>query len=671
MGEEYRKAKKKGERECARAQSLGKSPYLASLAQTVANPDAHSLVPLGVMEIPLSLIAGTLTEGRKNAFSCGFMPVLDEGSEFAVKWEKLYEAQVTEGIRDPIRVVEYRHRFYVQEGNKLVSVLKYLESGKIAATVSRMLPSPEEEREAEQGGENYPEFLEFFRRSRLYDIVLSGPGAYAELEEIFREDGILPAKESAHVWTDEERRRVRSCYTTFEMSYLAIVKDNEQALPPGDAFLLYLKVFSPRSLLEGKREDIRRRIERLRKEYATRANDNGLRLLSAPEEEKKGWKLLSWLGRGVSYSAENPLRVAYLYEKEADESGWVYGHELGREAIDHLFSQLVVTRAYDSCADEAATRAALEDAAAAGCRTIFTTSPSMMPEAMRFAIRHPDIHVFNCSVNLKVNAVRTYYCRMYEVKFLTGALAAALSPTPEIGYVADYPIYGSIASINAFAIGAAMMRPDSKVRLMWDTQKGTDWRTFFESQGISIISGPDYIRPDSPLREYGLFERKDGQTIRLAAAMPDWARYYERMLLDEISSSGREGGTNDQAVGYWWGLPAGVIQLIFSPKLSPYTRRMMEVLLRDVTEGRLQPFSGELRSQTGPVCSEGLSCPEGTVQPDGMVRMKETLSAEEIITMDWLNENVIGELPAAWQFPDSARGTLKISGVKEEVRGDK
>ena len=409
MGEEYRKAKKKGERECARAQSLGKSPYLASLAQTVANPDAHSLVPLGVMEIPLSLIAGTLTEGRKNAFSCGFMPVLDEESEFAAKWEKLYEAQVTEGIRDPIRVVEYRHRFYVQEGNKRVSVLKYLESGKIAATVSRMLPSPEEEREAEQGGENYPEFLEFFRRSRLYDIVLSGPGAYAELEEIFREDGILPAKESAHVWTDEERRRVRSCYTTFEMSYLAIVKDNEQALPPGDAFLLYLKVFSPRSLLEGKREDIRRRIERLRKEYATQANDNGLRLLSAPEEEKKGWKLLSWLGRGVSYSAENPLRVAYLYEKEADESGWVYGHELGREAIDHLFSQLVVTRAYDSCSDEAATRAALEDAAALGCRTIFTTSPSMMPEAMRFAIRHPDIHVFNCSVNLKVNAVRTYY----------------------------------------------------------------------------------------------------------------------------------------------------------------------------------------------------------------------------------------------------------------------
>ena len=43
----------------------------------------------------------------------------------------------------------------------------------------------------------------------------------------------------------------------------------------------------------------------------------------------------------------------------------------------------------------------------------------------------------------------------------------AMSETDKIGYLADYPIYGMVANINAFALGASMINPRIKVHLNW------------------------------------------------------------------------------------------------------------------------------------------------------------------------------------------------------------
>ena len=42
-----------------------------------------------------------------------------------MKWSDLYDSYKQEGIRDAIKVYEYMNRYYVQEGNKRVSVSHY------------------------------------------------------------------------------------------------------------------------------------------------------------------------------------------------------------------------------------------------------------------------------------------------------------------------------------------------------------------------------------------------------------------------------------------------------------------------------------------------------------------------------------------------------------------
>ena len=55
--------------------------------------------------------------------------------------------------------------------------------------------------------------------------------------------------------------------------------------------------------------------------------------------------------------------------------------------------------------------------------------------------------------------LRTYYSRIYESKFITGAIAGAMARNDTIGYIANYPIFGVPAGINAFALGRADGQP--------------------------------------------------------------------------------------------------------------------------------------------------------------------------------------------------------------------
>ena len=72
-------------------------------------------------------------------------------------------------------------------------------------------------------------------------------------------------------------------------------------------------------------------------------------------------------------------------------------------------------------------------------------------------------------------------------------------------------------------------------------------------------------------------------------------------------------------------------------------------LLKDnITRGEFNPFSGVLYSQ------------DGMVQSDP----NKALSPEEIITMDWLAENVVGSIPTRKELTDQAKPVTQQSGLE-------
>ena len=211
MIEDYRKACKRGRREVSDAVSHGRYPYLPVLDDILGN-DAHGSgeVPIGVRDVPMELVVGTKTRARANTFSCGFLPIADEGSEFAAKWSRLYDAQISEGIRDPVVVYEYLQRFYVQEGNKRVSVLRSLDVPTITASITRVMPAPSED----PAIRCYHEFVRLYQVAPVYGLRFSQEGACEQLATLLGQSLDEP-------WPEDTVRALTSTFYRFTRSYRA------------------------------------------------------------------------------------------------------------------------------------------------------------------------------------------------------------------------------------------------------------------------------------------------------------------------------------------------------------------------------------------------------------------------------------------------------------------
>ena len=204
MLEDYKNALKSGQRAYRACVARGQSPYLAVLDDILVNVNIVAQEPLGLVEIPAESIVGTKTSGRHTAFAPNFMPLLEPDTEFAGKWSNLCDAHLEEGIHTPIIAYEFLNKFYVQEGNKRVSVLKYFDAVRIAGTVTRLVP----ERNDSLENRIYYEFLDFYKLSKVNDVHFSRLGGYAKLQT-------LVCKASGESWTDDDRLSFSSFYTMF------------------------------------------------------------------------------------------------------------------------------------------------------------------------------------------------------------------------------------------------------------------------------------------------------------------------------------------------------------------------------------------------------------------------------------------------------------------------
>ena len=79
----YSKARREGLRIYQAAIQNNTDPYLPVLEERVPNLSALSRFSLGIMTIPLDRVVGSVSRGRSYAFTEGFMPILEGGSEFA------------------------------------------------------------------------------------------------------------------------------------------------------------------------------------------------------------------------------------------------------------------------------------------------------------------------------------------------------------------------------------------------------------------------------------------------------------------------------------------------------------------------------------------------------------------------------------------------------------
>ncbi len=630
---DYRSALKLGQRAFRHAASRGDYPYLPVLDDFVASEQMAQRAHLGLMHIPTEHIVGTRAVGRTTAFASNFMPLMSENSEFAIKWERLCEAHLDEGIRDPVKVYEYLNRYYVEEGNKRVSVLKYFGAPSVYANVIRVLPKDLDDHPI------YKEYLEFYAHSRVNYLEFSRPGGYLRIQELL-------GKKPGTRWTEEDRQDFEGAFYSFRAAFEAEGGADVDATI-GDAMLAYLEIFGYATLRTETIAQIRISLEKIWEEIVLVEEEQPIEVKVAPEEGDA--KRLS-----VPFLKPTPkvLKVAFVHDETPELSGWTYGHELGREYVQQVFQDAIETRAYFDALD-GNPLTVIEEAIDDGCTMIFTTSPRLLPASLTAAVEHPKATILNCSINQQHRYIRTYYPRMYEAKFIAGIIAGALAGTSDVGYICNYPIPGQVAGINGFALGVACANPFAKVHLEWSSLKDCEGVPEAEErlirEGIWILSSQDQkCLADRDGAAFGLTLLTEGGAVNLAQPMWYWGAYYETLIRQNRDRSLQtEYDTTSRAVNYFWGMSAGVVGMRYSDEVPDATMKLAKMLERGICAGLLKPFRGPLKAQGG----------------REIISVDQALSAGQIINMDWLNENVVGAIPTWNELSDIAKATVGIAGV--------
>lgn len=609
--------------------SEGRPGNLPSLEGLLEHVEIVREVDLGLVEIPVKKVIGTYYHSRSSSFAPNFLPLLDSHTEFGSKWLTVCDSILSEGVRYPIKVYEYLNWYYVVEGNKRVSILKYLDSPTVTGNVTRLVPRWDG---TDPGIRLYYEFMAFYSKTGINYVWFSFEGSFQRLLAFQRSlspDAVLSREMAADF---------RAMYMYFRNAYYRCGGD-KLAVTTGDAFLEFVKIYGhPDQYSE---EDVRNKIANLLVELKDFFNTEKVIVQEKPERPEAGIRL-PLLQKPLK--RKKKLKAAFVYAGSIKQSNWSRAHEHGRLKAGKMLEDSVATLYVENVPEGMEAYDTLKRLAQEGHDVVFTTSPSFFNATLRAALEFKRTRFFNCSEMYSYKHVRTYFGRIYEPRFLSGLLAGVLTKTDILGYIGTFHIPAVVAGINAFTLGARLVNPNVRVLVEWSgrwdmSRLSNDARTRLAQAGADFICHHNTYSFTQG-EEYGLYSMQCAEDMSFCSPMEhiavpiwNWSVFYEKILTDLLQGGikpVRSGASEDRYLNYWWGMESGVVGFFYSAGMIPReTRKLVEFFKQMLCDRQFNPFTGPVHDNTG------------------MLRIEDGKAAgyDDIWNMDWFVEGIETKVP--------------------------
>jgi basic membrane protein A len=165
-------------------------------------------------------------------------------------------------------------------------------------------------------------------------------------------------------------------------------------------------------------------------------------------------------------AGEETIKAGFIYIGPAGDFGWTYAHDQGRLFAEEQLPWLE-TVVVESVPEGDAVRFIDRLVQEQKVDVIFTTSFGYMEDTIKAAAKYPDVKFFHCSGFMRSANMGTYMGDMFQIYYLNGLIAGAMTKSDKIGYVAAFPIPELFRHMNAFAIGIKEVNPDAEVHVKW------------------------------------------------------------------------------------------------------------------------------------------------------------------------------------------------------------
>jgi basic membrane protein A and related proteins len=338
--------------------------------------------------------------------------------------------------------------------------------------------------------------------------------------------------------------------------------------------------------------------------------------------------------------AGEPIKVAFVYVGPVGDLGWTYAHDQARLALEEAIPNVETAYQENVPENPADAERVIRQFAQDGYDVVFTTSFGYMDPTINVAQDFPDTTFIHISGFKTADNVGTGFGKIEEPRFVSGQLAGMMTESNQIGYVAAFPIPEVIRGINAFTLGVREVNPEATVRVVWtntwfDPAKERQAAEALLDGGADVIAqhqdtaGPQQAAEDRGL--YGVGYNADMAPLApgavLTSAIWNWAPYY----IDIVESVMNGTWESEQ---YWGGWQDGVVDMAPIADFVPDDiRTAIEEEVARFKSGEetiYTIFTGPIADQTGEI-----RVPEG-----------QTMTDEELLSMNWFVEGVEGEIPS-------------------------
>jgi len=365
----------------------------------------------------------------------------------------------------------------------------------------------------------------------------------------------------------------------------------------------------------------------------------------------------------TAFGKENKkLKAGFVYVGPVGDYGWSHAHDLGRKFAEKKFPWLE-TMIVESVAEADSARIIDRLIQQQKCDVVFTTSFGYMDDTLKAGAKYPDKLFMHCSGFKRSANVGIYFGDLYQMYYLNGIMAGALTKTNKIGYVAAFPIPELIRHIDAYALGIKVANPKAKLNVRWiyawygpDKAKeaaqsliaeGCDALAFTEDTPSVIEVGQEQTEKGkqiytfshySPMQPYGKDSVVSGQLM-------DWGGMYASILEDIYNDK----WTNKDM---WWlakekaALLGGSTTDMINPKFVPELKAAMidtsefgKISAYDLVMKRyeqMQQGVDVFEPFTGPIADN-----KGKIQ----IKAGDKASKKELLGMMYYVDNVKGDIP--------------------------
>lgn len=364
------------------------------------------------------------------------------------------------------------------------------------------------------------------------------------------------------------------------------------------------------------------------------------------------------LGLGMAQQAN--LKACFIYVGPIGDVGWTFAHDEARRAAEKAIPGL--TTQYVESVKPADTLATVDRLVAGGCNVIFTTSFDFMDPTLEAAKKYPEVIFAHASGFKRAPNMLTYMADFYQIYYLNGLMAGALTKSGKVGYVAAFPIPELKRHISAFALGVRAVNPRATVNVKWinawfDPVKAREAAEALMAEGNDILAFTEdtaTVVQTAARRKVPSFSHynsmyKYAPDYVVSGQLVDWSVIYIDIL--KKVQNGTYTPKNLQNVDYWWlarekavmlgaqvGMPINpkfeaalkqASMTVNGKKVSVYDR-VME-LYKDIQSPnpKWDPFTGPIRDRNGV-----LRVPAG-----------RKMTVKELNEMQWVAPGVVGPVP--------------------------